>query len=129
MTTITTNLKLGGKAFAVRGSLDFYVEELTVGQIRLTRTIPGVQYHDRPLYEEECMCIETGIGSGQIWTYGKNIFTDMTHAERSVIEHQQRAYKERAARDARKAEYNERKKREELSRLKELKEKYEGVSA
>ena len=125
MTTFNTNIELGAKAFVIRGSIDFYIEELTVGQVRVKRTLPKARYYDEPVYEEEYMCIETGVGSGNLWRYGKDIFKDRKDAERSVIEHQQAAYKQRAERDAWTAKVEKQKREQDLALLERLKVKYE----
>lgn len=125
MGTFTTSLKLNEQAFAVTGGLDPYIKTLTVGQIRVTRTVPSARFRPSdPCYIEECMCIETGIGSGTIWEYGKNIFTTREDAERGVITHRQAAYKQRAERDAYQAKEAERRREDDLRKLEELKAKY-----
>ena len=126
MPTFNTNLELGSVAFVVRGSLDYWIEKMTVGQVRVVRTLPRFsQYVNDGVYVEEYMCVETGVGSGNIWRYGKNIFKDEKDAERSVIEHQQAAYKKRAEREERKAKDEEYKREQELKLLNSLKAKYE----
>jgi len=127
MGTFTTKLKLGDTAFAVRGAdLDPYVERLTVGQLRVVETLPNQRsYQTDPCYVEEYMCIETGVGSGSVFVYGKNIFATTEEAERSMVKHHQPAYKQRAARNAALAEQAARRKAEELATLQRLKEKYE----
>lgn len=125
MGTFTTKLKLGGKAFVVRGGIDPYIEELTVGQIRVIETLPNQRsFTDDPCYLEEYMCIETGVGSGSIWKYGRNIFATENEARHGDVEHQQRAYKERLERDTRRAEEAEIRKNLDLIQLQHLQEKY-----
>ena len=125
MTSFNSNLKLGGKAYGVTGSLDPYVIELTVGQIRIVRTVPRyVTSSEDPAYIEECMCVETGIGSGTIWRYGKTIFNTKDEAELGVIARQQEMYIHRKERDAWQAKYLEEEKKRELAQLKLLQEKY-----
>jgi hypothetical protein len=126
MPTFNTNLELGSVAFGVSGGLDFYVQKLTVGQVRVVRTLPRYsQYTHDGCYKEEYMCVETGVGSGTVWEYGKNIFKYENDAERSVIKHQQEAYKQRAARDEHKAEVEKQKRENDLRMLEDLKKKYE----
>jgi len=126
MPTFNTNLELGSVAFVVRGSLDYQIEKMTVGQVRVVRTLPRFShYTNGGVYKEEYMCVETGVGSVNVWEYGKNIFKDEKDAERSVIKHQQEAYKQRAARDERKAEVEKQKRENELRMLEDLKKKYE----
>ena len=126
MTAFTTNLSLGDMAYGVAGWPDPRVQYLTVGQIRVTETAPKARsYGDDPCYKEEYMCLETGVGSGTIWEYGKNIFSNLKDAEAGVIKQQQAAWKERAERAAAKAKYEAEKEASELAQLRRLKEKYE----
>ena len=126
MGTFTTNIELGATAFCVSGSLDYRVEKLTVGQVRVQRTLPKARsWDDDPVYKEEYMCIETGVGSGNIWEYGKNIFNNEKDALAACVKRQQESYKQRAERDAhikKQAEYH---RERDLEKLRELKEKYE----
>jgi len=125
MGTFTTKLKLGGTAYGVSGGLDPRVQTLTVGQIRVTETLPRARlWSDDQCYMEEYMCVETGVGSGQIWRYGKNIFATEADAQQGVIAHQQAAYKERAQRDAFRAEEAARQRALDLDQLKRLQEQY-----
>lgn len=129
MGTFTTKLKLGGKAFGVSGGLDPAVMPLTVGQIRVVETLPRYRFYcEDPCYLEEYMCIETGVGSGTVWTYGKNIFATEEEANAGVVIHRQRAHKERAERDAQKAKQEAWQRDQELRTLARLREKY-GASA
>ena len=128
MGTFTTKLKLGGAAFGVSGGLDPSVQRLTVGQIRVTETLPGARlFSEDPCYKEEYMCVETGVGSGAIWTYGKNIFATEAEAQTGVIAHQQAAYKQRAERDAYRAQEAERQRQNDLRTLERLKQQYEAA--
>ena len=130
MGTFTTKLKLGGRAFVVRGWLDPYIEALTVGQIQVIETLPSVKrFSSEPCYKEEYMCIETGVGSGNVWEYGKNIFATESEAQAGVIAHQQAAYKQRVARDAADRERLERRRQEDLEIFARLKSKYETAGA
>ena len=125
MGTFTTNLKLGQKAFGVEGQLDARVRELTVGQIRITQTLPELcRFDDDVVYKEECMCVETGVGSGTIWAYGKNIFATEADAQHGVIAQHQRAHKQRAEREAMRAKEAERVRILELAELERLQSKY-----
>lgn len=128
MGTFTTKLKLGGEAFGVSGGLDPTIQRLTVGQIRVTETLPGARFFtEEPCYKEEYMCVETGVGSGNIWTYGKNIFATEAEAHAGVIAHQQAAYKQRAERDALRAQEAERQRLSDLRTLERLKKQYEAT--
>lgn len=126
MGTFTTKLKLGGEAFGVSGGLDPTIHPMTVGQIRVIERLPGCGFFsEEPCYTEEYMCVETGVGSGTIWTYGKNIFATESEAQRGVIAHQQAAYKQRAERDAYLAQEAERQRMNDLLTLERLKQQYE----
>ena len=130
MGTFTTNLKLGGQAFGVTGSIDPYVIALTVGQIRVIETLPSARYSEsEPVYEEQYMCIQTGVGSGTLWEYGKTIFANEADAQRGVIAQQQRMYKLRAERDAAQAKDAARQRQIDLDNLQRLKAQYESVAA
>jgi hypothetical protein len=58
--------------------------QLTVGQIRVVLTdspgcdlgdgIPWDNYKPRKEFVEELMCVETGVGSGSVFTVGKHAF-------------------------------------------------------
>lgn len=125
MAAFTTKLKLGGRAFGVTSGIDPYITNLTVGQIRVTETLPALKSVDEDVcYKEEYMCIETGVGSGTIWTYGKNIFATELDAQAGVVKVQQAAYKERAARDAWREKEADRKRAEDLRTLERLKRQY-----
>lgn len=127
MGTFTTNLKLGGKAFAVYGYENARVVELTVGQLRITETLPDCNRSswDNPCYMEQAMCIETGVGSGTIWQYGKNIFATRADAEAGVVKMHQKFHKARAEKEARIAEEAERRRAADLAALARLKAQYE----
>lgn len=125
MGTFTTKLKLGGHAFGVSGGLDPTISMLTVGQIRVIETLPNGQFLDGPVYKEEYMCVETGVGGGTVWTYGKNIFATKEEAEAGVLVKKQAAHKERAARDAWLAREAAEQRAEELRELERLRAKYE----
>jgi hypothetical protein len=128
MGTFTTKLKLGGEAFGVSGGLDPTIQRLTVGQIRVTETLPCARFFsEEPCYKEEYMCVETGVGSGTLWTYGKNIFATEAEAQTGVIAHQQAAYKQRAERDAYRAQEAERQRQNDLRTLERLKQQYEAA--
>lgn len=128
MGTFTTKLKLGGAAFGVSGGPDPAIKRLTVGQIRVIETLPQSRFYEHDAcYKEEYMCVETGVGSGQVWEYGKNIFAAETEAQHGVIAHQQAAYKQRAERDAWQAQEAERRRQEDLRTLERLKKQYEAA--
>jgi hypothetical protein len=125
MGTFTTKLKLGGQAFGVGGWLDPTIQVLTVGQICVTETLPGHDVRrDEPVYKEEYMCLETGVGGGTIWTFGRNIFATLDDAEAGVIAHRQAAHKHIAARDALAAAEAERQRAADLATLARLTAQY-----
>jgi hypothetical protein len=74
------------------------------------------------------MCVETGVGGGTVWTYGKNIFATEAEAQTGVIAHQQAAYKQRAERDAYRAQQAEQQRQKDLRTLDRLKQQYEAAS-
>lgn len=121
MASFTTKLSLGQKAFIVSGGLDPYIEELTVGLIRVIETHPKAKspFSQNSCYKEEYMCFETGVGSGSVYTYGEHIFATREEAERGLTRRQQEVYKERAERDAWKAkkeQYEENREREVMKK-------------
>jgi len=129
MGTFTTKLKLGGQAFGVSGGLDPCIQNLTVGQIRVIETLPQSRFfEDDVCYKEEYMCLETGVGGGTVWTYGKNIFATEEEAKLGVIAHQQAAYKQRAERDALRAKEAEGQRRIDLATLARLQKEYGAAS-
>jgi hypothetical protein len=75
---ITTRFNLGDRAFV---TYDGVPRELTIGQVRVEATdSPGYgetifgNYQPQKGYVEQYMCVETGIGSGSLFTLGKHIF-------------------------------------------------------
>jgi hypothetical protein len=126
MGTFTTKLKLGGPAFCVNGGLDPTIQRLTVGQIRVIETLPSARvYNGDVCYKEEYMCVETGVGSGTVWTYGTNIFASEDEAQQGVLAHRQAAHKQIAERDAYRAQEDARRKTRELAEFQRLKAQYE----
>lgn len=97
---IETAFTPGDTAFILSGQWGTEIVEYTVGQVRIKVTdSPGApegaeidgmnardfsNYAPQSAYEEEVMCVETGIGSGSIYTYGKSAFTSREAAERGV---------------------------------------------
>lgn len=76
---IKTTFSCGDKAWSF---VDDRVGQLTIGRVQVTVTnTPGVEggsifdnYRAQNSYEESYMCIETGVGSGSVYTLGKHIF-------------------------------------------------------
>jgi hypothetical protein len=124
MATFTTKLKLGGAAFGVSGQLDPYIQQLTVGQIRVQETHPKYAYEGEPVYEEVYMCFETGIHSGTLWKYGYTIFSTIEEAQKGVKRIKQEYAIQIAERDLRREQKAERVRIDELETLKRLTEKY-----
>ena len=71
---------IGDKVWVIDGS--GIPREVTVGQVRVCQTdSPGCgeetifdNYKPQKNYTEEYMCVETGIGSGNVYKLGKSIF-------------------------------------------------------
>jgi hypothetical protein len=128
MGAFSTKLSLGKTAFVVSGGLDPVVLEMTVGQIRVIQTMPGKTiWADQPCYVEEYMCVETGVGSGQIYTYGKSIFATSKEAEVVVAIAKQRQHKERKLRDEHLAKVAADRRALELAELNRLQAKYANI--
>ena len=126
MGTFTSKLKLGDHAFGVSGGLNSTIKYLTIGQLRVIETLPAYHiYEDDTCYKEEYMCIETGVGCGIVWTYGKDIFATIVEAQQGVIAQLQAAHKQRAEREAMNVIETERQRKEDLRTLERLKQKYE----
>lgn len=77
---ITTHLSCGDTAWVFMGNGPRVV---TVGQIRIEYTnskgVDGTMfgnYQAQKGFKEQYMCVETGVGSGTVWEFGKNIFLD-----------------------------------------------------
>ena len=126
MSTFSTHIPLGGVGFVVRGGLDPYVQPMTVGQVRIKQTAPGLRlFPTEPCFLEEYMCVETGIDSGNVYRYGHNIFATARDAQAGVIAHQQAAHKERAERDEQSARVARDRRERDLHELARLRAKYE----
>lgn len=68
-----------------------YVRALNIGQIRIEMTdSPGIidnlfdNFKAQKSYIETYMCVETGIGSGNVYTLGRNIFKTEDEALKAV---------------------------------------------
>lgn len=128
MGAFKTAMNVGDIAYVVRGTIDPYIEEMRVGQIRITQTHPSKALEGDwhlPVYREEYMCFETGVGSGTVWTLGKHIFANEKDALAGMAAVRQHYHAERAARDARAAERAAEAKAADLAELNRLKAKYE----
>jgi len=78
--------------------------ELTVGRVVIKSTAsPGIDdehtfdnYKPQYDYSEEYMCVETGIGTGAVFTAGKNIFATAEQAQQTLHAMQEEAEQEEA---------------------------------
>ena len=120
---IKTTLSCGDKAFGVCGDYGSTISELTVGRVQVTVTdsegVEGSEFHNymaQKDYEETVMCVETGVGSGTLWTVGKNIFKSLDEAK----EGQEKIFAANAKAIAEQKERTERLKKEEIERYKRL---------
>lgn len=79
---LVSNYDIGQKVWCIVND-GRAVKELTVGQVRMIYTdSPGREgettfdnYMPQKSYQEQYMCIETGIGSGSVFELGRNIFS------------------------------------------------------
>lgn len=77
---------IGQKVFCIVGR---QIQENTVTQIRIKYTeSPGIlgenifdNYKFQKDYKESYMCLETGTGSGNVYTYEKHIFSTREEAD------------------------------------------------
>lgn len=119
---IETVFSCGDKGFVVTGHFGSEIQELTVGQVRVEVTSsPGLdgmnQYTNYAAcegYKEQVMCIETGVGSGSVWTAGENIFKtreDAVEGQKKIRETYSKAIADQEA-------YKARRKAEDIARYK-----------
>jgi hypothetical protein len=129
MAAFTTKLSLGQIAFVVAAytKYDYRVVTMNVGQIRVQVTAPKsrTEYDDGPLFLEQYMCVETGVGSGRIYTIGIDIFATEEEAKLGVIAHEQKAHKQRMERDEHLRKQREIDEARDRYQLEQLKKKYE----
>lgn len=101
---ITTTFSCGDKGWVYQGD----VRQLTVGRVTTEVTdSPGDagfsmydNYKPQSGFVERCMCVETGIGSGNVYTVGEHIFVtkdECIAANAKRIAEQERAEAKRAA--------------------------------
>lgn len=76
---IETSLSCGDKAWVYDGHKG--AMQVTVGQVRVEFTsTKGVKdsmftnYQAQKGFKEQYMCVETGVGSGSVWEWGKSIW-------------------------------------------------------
>jgi len=85
-----SKFNIGDKVWVAQGGVCSV--ELTVGQITVSQTDsqgrPGEEmfdnYKPQKKYIEQYMCEETGIGSGAVFTLGKNIFSTKEECESAI---------------------------------------------
>ena len=90
-----SKLSNGDKAFVITFSCNGVpmIANLTVGKVIIEDTNstgrPGEEFFDnyKPQnhYVEHYMCVETGIGSGSIYEYGKHIFNNVNDCEEAIL--------------------------------------------
>ena len=97
MTAFISSIDLGAKAWVFNGER---VRDLTVGRVSLIATKSagtdcfegsivcndGDNYAAMEEFKEDYMCTETGIGSGQVYTYGVHIFKTKEECEAASVE-------------------------------------------
>ena len=89
-----SKLSNSDKAFVIIfiGNNQPKIKELTVGKVIIEDTNspgrPGEEifdnYKPQMKYTERYMCVETGIGSGSVYDYGKNIFKTKEECEEAI---------------------------------------------
>jgi len=85
-----SKLDIGQIAFAINNQLPVM---LTVGKITIEHTdSPGLEgeklfnnYMPQKSHSEKYMCIETGIGTGTVWEYGRNIFSTYEECTQAIL--------------------------------------------
>lgn len=90
---LESTFDIGDKVWCTQGTGP--VHQLTVGMIRVQVTdSPGRigeeifdNFKPQKGYEEEYMCVETGIRSGSVFTLGRNIFATKYEAQSAVNEY------------------------------------------
>lgn len=90
-----SHLSNGKKAFAVIFTCSKIpkIKELTIGKVIIEHTdSPGLptneifdNYKPQHKYKEFYQCVETGIGTGSLYTYGESIFKTREECEQAVI--------------------------------------------
>jgi hypothetical protein len=82
---------IGDTCWCTNGNGNGDIRNLTIGLIRVEKKdSPGVEdsifenYKAQNGYKEEYMCVETGIGSGNVYTLGRNIFINEEEAIEAV---------------------------------------------
>lgn len=86
-----SRFNIGDKVWVYRGDC---AVELTVGKIEIAHTDSKGRsgedlfsnYMPQKSYKERYMCEETGIGSGSVFTLGKNIFATKEECESAIVD-------------------------------------------
>ena len=94
---LETAFTCGGRAFILTGRWGESITEMTVGRVTVEMTdSPGADpdaeidgmpardfsnYAPQRAHRETIMCVETGIGSGSVYTYDEHAFTSMEAAQ------------------------------------------------
>jgi len=86
---IESALNIGDTCFCTNSRGD--IRALTIGLIRIEeKDSPGTgdsifdNYKAQKGYKEEYMCVETGIGSGNLYTLGRNLFVSEEEAIKAI---------------------------------------------
>lgn len=90
-----STLSNGDKVFAITFTCSKIpkIKELTIGKVIIEHTdSPGLpteeifdNYKPQHKYKEFYQCVETGIGTGSLYTYGESIFKTREECEQAVI--------------------------------------------
>ena len=93
----SSNLSNGDQAFVVMFTCSKIpaVAKLTVGKVIIEDTnSPGRpneeifdNYKPQLKYKESYQCVETGIGTGSLYTYGESIFKTREECEQAIIKY------------------------------------------
>jgi len=88
---LESKLSPGDKAWVFQ---NLEIVALTVGEVHVTVVdSPGMvvstfdNFKPQKSYKEEYMCVESGIGSGSLFTLGKNLFVSKQEAEEALMKH------------------------------------------
>jgi len=95
MTQYNSKLSNGDKAFAITFTYNHQpvIKELTIGRVTIEDiNSPGLpdeelfdNYKPQKNYVERYMCVETGIGSGTVYEYGRHIFKSREECADAIL--------------------------------------------
>lgn len=88
-----TTFDIGDTGYTLN-SYSGVISQVTIGQIRIKLTDHKVLPQDEQDYEEEYMCVETGVGCGTVYLLGKRIFKTREQCEEYFAEEIKRLEKE-----------------------------------